>query len=239
MTKECSLASLLDESEELQTLLEQQTDEWIQAYRSRGGTIHCRAGCSNCCHLAVHCSFPEAVRIARHLPEAFVALLDRYVAEAVKVAGGADSMKGYLAAVRDRLPCCPFLNEDGCCSIYSDRPLSCRSLLSTADPRYCAADLSKLTPGEMDELNAELDEEVSRCPTPHVEISQQLAQQLESMLLVKMSGMAGLSLSGSLPYLVWMERRYNLADILTGSRQETLQFLEENGLNRRFLLDVQ
>ena len=238
MGKENDFAMLLAETVSLQLLLEQQTGEWVKAYRGRGGTIHCSKGCSNCCRLAVHCSFPEAALIAKQLPAALQGPLERYVEQVIEVAGSSGSMKGYLSAVRDMLPDCPFLGEAGHCTTYTRRPLSCRSLLSTADPRYCAADLSKLTPRELDELNGGLDAEVSRLPTPHVEISQQLAQQLESLLLAKMEPIAGLSLSGNLPYLVWVERRYGLADRFSGDRDEAVRFLEMNGLNRRYLIDL-
>jgi hypothetical protein len=84
----------------------------------------CRAGCAHCCHQAVGVTPPEVFAIHDHLRATRApAELDAVVA---RVRAADDATRGMAAAERlsPELPC-PFL-EDGRCSIYEARPLSCR-----------------------------------------------------------------------------------------------------------------
>ncbi len=84
-----------------------------------GDRIHCRAGCTDCCHHLFQITEIEAARIAkgvRHLtPQARDALRER--ARAYLEASA------HLPSTGARLAC-PAL-DGGVCSIYDDRPLTC------------------------------------------------------------------------------------------------------------------
>lgn len=83
----------------------------------------CRKGCSHCCHQAVTIHTEEAKRIAQSTGRKMVFArmeLDRSLV-----------VTKYM-----RVPC-PFL-EDGKCSIYQIRPLSCRLYFNISDdPSLC------------------------------------------------------------------------------------------------------
>jgi len=230
---------VLKETPELQHLYDLQVEEWVAGYRRRGGTISCRKGCSNCCRLVVNTTFPEVVAIARHLPERFENRLESYVKGLARIAAEADGLKSYLRGVRNRAGGCPFLDPDGSCGIYDWRPLSCRSLLSTDDPKYCAADFANMPQEEKQAFVAGLDRSVVRFPTAYVEITQQLAQQMEGLLLASMLKETGVALSGNLPYMVWLERQHELLLRFSWGKGEVLRYLAANDLGRRYLLDVQ
>ncbi len=124
----------------------------------------CKAGCGWCCHQQVGISAPEAARIAVHLAdlpaEQAAPLKDKIRATAKATAG-----MGTRARARSKLPC-PFLGDDGACSIYAVRPLRCRSLHSI-DAAFCAAcfdDIdamsAKLAAGELKPVYLETPERI-------------------------------------------------------------------------------
>lgn len=80
----------------------------------------CRRGCSHCCHQAVIISKWEAERIGRAIGRA-PAPADRG-----SIGQMAESRKTYARTA------CPFLKQ-GACSIYSARPLLCRTHFSMED----------------------------------------------------------------------------------------------------------
>jgi len=223
---------------DLQNMFDHQVDEWLAGYRKRGGQIYCQRGCHNCCSLVVNCSFPEAARVALHLPASYEKALDDYVTRIIALAAEAQDLKSYLKGVRNLDGGCPFLAEDGACGIYAWRPLSCRSLLSTAHPRFCAADFAGMPQGEKESFVNSLDREVVRYPTAYVEVSQQLAQQMESLILGHMQQEKGVSLSGNLPYLVWLERKHDLTLRLSWGQGELLRYLAATGLERHYLMEL-
>ncbi|HEX5773210.1 MAG TPA: zinc/iron-chelating domain-containing protein, partial [Geomobilimonas sp.] len=60
---------LIDAVREQQTIFDREIASWADRYRRAGGKLFCDKGCSNCCTLAVNCTFPEAVRISANLSE--------------------------------------------------------------------------------------------------------------------------------------------------------------------------
>jgi hypothetical protein len=106
------------------------------------GALACKKGCAHCCHFHVDINTLEADRLAdivRQMPEArreeVVARLDA----ARDACQHADRDPG-----RYRHPC-PFL-EGSECSVYDDRPLACRSHVSSY-VTFCITELS--TPSGM------------------------------------------------------------------------------------------
>ena len=92
----------------------------------------CSKGCSACCHLFVAVPPGITEAIAAHIEMTFageeradlILRLRHAVAETEKAS----------APHQLRMPC-PLLGDDGACSIYSVRPLSCRSFTSVSRQR--------------------------------------------------------------------------------------------------------
>jgi Fe-S-cluster containining protein len=119
-----------------------------------GTRISCKMGCGACCRQLVPISAMEAREIGRvvaRMPEPRRSEIRRRFAEALKKFEEA----GLLEVLRDptsvgkerertlgteyfalRVPC-PFLENESC-SIYADRPISCREFLVVSNPEHCA-----------------------------------------------------------------------------------------------------
>lgn len=111
----------------------------VEAFNNRDALpkTACRQGCAFCCHYKVDVSAPEADRITslveRWPEERRAGLINRL--RAGKAAENSDS-----DPVTYRHPC-PFL-EGAECTIYDERPLSCRSYVSPT-VRICELAVSK------------------------------------------------------------------------------------------------
>ena len=122
-------------------------DATVQEIETRGGKISCCKGCGACCRQLVPISDVEARYIAElveSLPEPRRSQVKARFEDAVKrlaEAGLLEKLRqpecwyreGYrefgLEYFRQGIPC-PFL-EDEACSIYPDRPVTCREFLVT------------------------------------------------------------------------------------------------------------
>ena len=107
--------------------------EFSRNRRLHGDRIHCRPGCTDCCHQLFQITEIEAACISRGVKK-----LDRAVREGLLrragpymearrklvAANGEPEAWGSLPPVGTRLAC-PAL-EDGVCQIYEFRPLICR-----------------------------------------------------------------------------------------------------------------
>ena len=138
----------------LQGLADALVDAAIEAVRREGKAVSCRAGCGACCRQLVPISHTEAhglAAVVAGLPEdrrGQIVERFREVAAALRARGLLDRIEagprqtdpdetGRLA--RDYFKAqvaCPFL-EDESCSIYADRPLSCREYLVTTPAVRC------------------------------------------------------------------------------------------------------
>lgn len=126
-----------------------------QALEKQGEKISCRKGCAACCRSMVPISQVEARRVrelVESLPEAQRSQIKARFAEAL----GRLEQAGLLDKLRNREQwtdaenrkvqpqyflqgiACPFL-EDESCSIYRDRPASCREFLVTSPAENCSA----------------------------------------------------------------------------------------------------
>jgi len=125
-----------------------------QALEEAGATISCKAGCGACCDNLVAVAEVEARRIGvvvENLPEPrrsdirarFADARARLVAAgllAVLQRSDRWTEEEYAALVGDyfrQAIHCPFL-EGGSCSIYDERPITCREYLVTSPAEYCA-----------------------------------------------------------------------------------------------------
>ncbi|WP_165247257.1 YkgJ family cysteine cluster protein [Paludisphaera soli] len=128
--------------------------ETSAAVEGLGACVSCGPGCGACCRMLVNVSEVEARRlrqVVHDLPEPrrgeilarFAAALRRLDAAglmpALRRAGGltpaqVDALTGAYFGLK--IPC-PFLEAESC-SIYEERPVTCREYLVTSDPKHCA-----------------------------------------------------------------------------------------------------
>ena len=189
-----------------------QLDDFIGHWRASHPTtrLYCQSACSACCQLAVHCSLPEAAIIAVELDQNQQRALGIYVERLHVASGELKSLPEYLRRHRLDLGPCPFLGADRSCTIYRQRPFSCRALLATRPPGWCGIDLSELDPLDQRLFQQSLDPQLVAWPTHYLASSQDLARQLEQQLLVSMQQACGWGASGNLPLLVWLTRQHAL-----------------------------
>jgi len=214
---------------------EQFSNAWLSSYLDSGKQIYCQNGCSGCCHLAVHATFPEAVAVASQLSAGQSAELMNYIARIKKAHKNWGSLKCYLKEHRQKLGPCPFLNKAGSCSIYNVRPLACRALLSTRPPAWCTVDFSELDSWDKQAYESSLDLQTVAWPTHYVAATQDFGQELEKTLLEEMLKEKGWALSGNFAIMVWLEQRCHLSNVT--SRDEFHKLLVANELDSELLLD--
>jgi Fe-S-cluster containining protein len=214
--------------------LENLTHKWLEDYQSYGKKIFCKKGCSGCCSLAVHATFPEALKVAEILPSELTSRLQLYIDGLKDYVPELTDLKSYLKLHRRQIGPCPFLDEHGSCSIYNLRPLSCRSLLSTRPADWCTVDFSTLD--EWDKLAYEsgLDKAVVAWPTHFVAATQDYARQLETEILQKMDNQCGWRLIGNFPLMVWLAGRYG-EESSTCSADSLRKTLVDSGLDSELL----
>lgn len=213
-------------------------NEWQRNYLESGREIYCRQGCSGCCHLAVHATYPEAIAVAGTLTEPQRTKLADYVARLKTVLPELTSLKGYLKRHRQEIGPCPFLDSQGSCSIYSIRPLSCRALLSTRPAAWCTVDFSELDPWDKQAYDSGLDRQTVAWPTHYVAATQDFGRELESNLLESMLSSQGWSLSGNFAVMVWLEQSAGLSRHHTAATQPVRAILNAHGVSNKLLLDL-
>ncbi len=85
--------------------------------------VACHGGCWWCCHSFVPVSLPEALILAEAARER------GFAPESVAAVADKTRDLDADARLRARIPCA-FLNGDGACGVYEDRPIACRTLAS-------------------------------------------------------------------------------------------------------------
>jgi Fe-S-cluster containining protein len=127
----------------------------VARVEAQGKSISCKRGCSACCSQLVPISPAEAhalQAVVDALPEARRArVLARFedagrridasgLASRLRAPVWEDDEQGYvalaLAYFKLGIPC-PFLDDEGACSIYLDRPVICREFLVTSPAERC------------------------------------------------------------------------------------------------------
>jgi len=218
--------------------LDSYLEQWLAAYQTTGRKIHCQAGCSGCCSLAVHATFPEALTIARQLSPDQAERLSEYIQRLKQILPNLSEVQGYLKAHRQRIGPCPFLDRQDRCSIYPARPLSCRALLSTRPAEWCRVDFSTLDPWDRQAYESGLDRETVAWPTHYVAATQDFGRRLEQELLESMRQERGWALSGNLGAMVWLARNHRSHERPPPTSQEMTALRKQEGFDRTFLLEL-
>jgi Fe-S-cluster containining protein len=230
---------LTDEVRTLEGSLDAEIAVEAGSYTAAGGRIHCVKGCSGCCTLVVNCSFTEALRVAAALPPEAGPALRGFAERLAEIAEEARDLKGYLGLYRQRMGGCPFLDGEGSCSVYTERPISCRALLSTREPHWCSADFSKLSAEEKRTFVESLDRSAVSFPLHYLRSPQNLGRELETQAAERLLATCGVSLYGSLPYLVHLELEVGLSAILRQGGLLAVNYLEQQGLLLPFAVSVE
>lgn len=214
---------------------EQFINTWDAEFRASGKKLHCRKGCSGCCTLAVHATYPEAAAIAGALSADQQKQLDLYTQRLQKILPGLTDLRSYLKRHRLEIGPCPFLNNQGSCTVYSMRPISCRSLLSTRPAAWCTVDFSVLNKWDKQAYESGLDRSVVAWPTHYIAATQEYGQKLETEILHTMQCQLGWSLSGNFALMVWLagQCQQKLSSVTATQLQNVLS---ENQLNSELLL---
>lgn len=210
------------------------TNKWHEAFRNSGKKVFCREGCSGCCSLAVHATYPEAAAVAKTLSAKQHKQLELYILRLQKTLPELSDLKSYLKRHRQEIGPCPFLDDLGSCTIYSARPISCRSLLSTRPEAWCTVDFADLNEWDKQAYESGLDRSVVAWPTHYVAATQEYGQKVETQILGAMQKQLGWALAGNFALMVWLARQYPQDEQVTPSQlQNTLQ---ENQLDSQLLL---
>lgn len=95
--------------------------------------VKCQKGCSACCHTQVSVNSDEAQLLATRILEDGIKIdLDKLEKQALVKN---DGLVWFKLDYSDRG--CVFLNEQGACRVYTDRPAVCRTNNVISDPRTC------------------------------------------------------------------------------------------------------
>lgn len=179
------------------------------------------------------CSLPEGIRSARTLDGETVR---RILDEARQLSADSHGVRSLTDALKVRRRSGHFciLLVHGTCSIYCDRPLACRALLSTRPPDWCNVDFSSLTPVERRLFLDSLDQKIVAFPTHYAAYPRMTAQKMEKELIGESRMLAGVSLYGPLPvmaYVGWLLREGEL----TPQRDVIMERLTREGISPRLV----
>lgn len=214
------------------------TSSTLDASATGGCRIYCVRGCHNCCNLAVQCTFTEALLVAEVLNQERAAALQEHVSRLRRQIVEAVDFKSYLRLHRQKISFCPFLAADGSCGVYAVRPFACRSLLSTRPADWCAVDFSRLHPLERQAFLSSLDPNLVAWPSHYLAASRDLGQELESAAFWQMHENLGFTLSGNLPFLVWLELEFRLSAEAAKGYAAVRSLLEQEQLHLPFLVNL-
>lgn len=217
--------------------MDEQTGRWTAGYGQTAGRVYCRRGCSQCCALVVNATLTEALCVADALPEALRSDLPEYASKALTVAASAGDLREWLRGYRHKVGGCPLLAEAGACAVYRDRPFACRALLSTRPADWCAVDLSTLHPLEKQAFLSSLERSVVAWPTHYAAQPQEAGREAEAEASWRMRETFGFSLSGNLPFLLWLEQEFSLAALCRQGRGAVERLLARE-IPAPFLVDL-
>jgi Fe-S-cluster containining protein len=233
-----TIDQLLDLIRQQQAFLDMFVRSWSDDYRSEGGAIFCGKGCRNCCSLAVHTGFIEALAVARRLDEWQGKTVDTYAIRLRDLLQEVRELPEYLRLHRQEMGFCPLLNDAGECSVYSVRPLSCRSLISTRESIWCGIDFARVSPAEREAFIASLDRKVVAFPSHYVAALQESGKELEDAGAERMRELHGLALYGNLGVLVHLIRSHGLVEACLAGPAEAAGVIAKAGFGNPLLATI-
>jgi Fe-S-cluster containining protein len=227
-----------DDILELHARFDETIREWSDGYASRERRIFCGKGCAACCTLAVNAVFPEARIIAGELPEARAGKVRAHALRLLDKSRDIPDLLSFLRMYRSTMGPCPLLDEEGICSIYGIRPLSCRSLLATRESRYCALDFGNMSREEKMAFILGLDAAEVSFPMHYVAFPQDRGRELESGAARSMADSIGFSLYGNLPFLIWLGIEHSLSTLALEGYEAVVRLLEKERLDNPYLVTL-
>lgn len=211
---------------------------WQQEYAAAGKRIFCAPGCSSCCTLFVQATLAEALIVAEKLDAGQLTTLGTYVLRQRQCLASEDDFLTVLRKQRTMIGPCPFLYPSGCCSIYAQRPLACRALLSTKFPEWCSVDFQSLDPLEKRLYLQSLDRSVVAFPVHYVATTQNAAKDAEARILEQMRALPGnAAMSGNFPLLVYLASTGNIAAQMKEGNSDWQGQIQESPFFHPLLLD--
>jgi Fe-S-cluster containining protein len=199
--------ALKDEANALDELIADR----LSARAAAGRHIFCAPGCSSCCTLFVQATLVEALHAAEGLDAAQFRKLEDYVLRQRESLASENDFLTVLRKERSIIGPCPFLDNNGCCSIYAQRPFACRALLSTKPREWCGVDFQTLDPLEKRLYLESLDRSVVAFPVHYLASTQSAALDAEARILEQMRDLTGGAISGNFPLLVYLASTNDLA----------------------------
>jgi hypothetical protein len=212
--------------------------DFVRVRTAQGRRIFCATGCSNCCTLFVQATLAEALHVAAELATPQVNKLEDYILRQRESLAGISDFLTILRKQRQEIGPCPFLDSAGCCSIYAQRPLACRALLSTKPAAWCSVDFSTLDPLEKRLYLESLEREIVAFPMHYVAMTQSAAQVTEGRILAQMETQIGGAISGNFPLLVYLAYTCNLAPQIKDGVTNCSQQLQSSAFFHPLLLNL-
>lgn len=228
---------LLEELAQERRTLDLMAAAWAGEYRGAGGRLFCEAGCRSCCSLAVNCTLTEAVDLAATLTAVQATAVAGYVGRLRELTAPLTDLKSYLRMQRSAMGWCPLLGDDGCCTVYPLRPLSCRALLSTKESSWCGTDFGTLSSGEKEAFVVSLDRSVVAFPLHYAAFTRDSGRELEERLLARLRERFGVALYGNLPVLLHLVLAWQVQDVLSAGPAAVEELLGRVGLDHHFLVE--
>lgn len=220
----------------------QQLDDAIaelwQSCRDQGRDLYCRPGCGDCCTLAVNCSYPEAMLLASGLSAEQRSRIIERLPLLAQLSATASHLKEFLQSYRHKGGGCPLLDAQQNCSCYSERPLSCRALLSTRPAAWCGVDFATLHPLEKQAFLSSLDADLVAFPSHYLARPLEQAATLEQSLDNEFAQEYGVKISGNLIWLLGLELNSQVGERLARKEEGMIDWLLAQQEQYPYLLQV-
>jgi len=219
-------------------LLDNAITEIQNSFREQGRDLYCRSECGNCCTLAVNCSYPEVMILAAGLSAEQRDRINERLPLLAELCTRACDLKEFLYFYRQQGGGCPLLDPLQNCSSYSERPLSCRALLSTRPPAWCGVDFSTLHPYEKQAFLSSLDKNLVAFPSHYLARPLELGAELEKSLDDEFAAQYQVIINGNLIWLLGLELNSQVGERLAQREQGVIEWLLEQQERHPYLLQV-
>ncbi|HEX8960904.1 MAG TPA: zinc/iron-chelating domain-containing protein [Geobacteraceae bacterium] len=184
----------------------------------------------------MNCTFQEALCIAAVLTQQQAARVKSHALLVLDHIHKVADLKSYLRMHRQVIGSCPLLLDDGACGVYDLRPFSCRALLSTKEKHWCSVDFGRIPAAARAAFIESLDRAAVSFPMHYLYATQDIGQQLEARASMDMAARFGFSLSGNLPFLIYLEQEHQISKIIPHGNGITTDFLAQANLLHPYLV---